>query len=39
MKQVRGLVLRTLKKWRLIFKDHMLPQVDLFSNLVAQVLR
>jgi hypothetical protein len=39
LKQVWALVLRTLRKWRLIFKDFMLTQVDQFSTMVTQVLR
>jgi hypothetical protein len=39
MKQVLFLIMNTLKKWRLLFKEAMLPQVDSFISLASSIIR
>jgi hypothetical protein len=33
------MIMRTIKKWRLIFKEEMLPLIDLFASWVLQILK
>jgi mannosylglycoprotein endo-beta-mannosidase len=39
LKQVLIMILNTLKKWRLIFIEIMLPQVDRFSLLLTKMIK
>jgi hypothetical protein len=39
IKQVWLMALRTIKKWRLLFKEEMLPMIDRFASWVLQILK
>jgi hypothetical protein len=39
IKQVWLMTLRTIKKWRLLFKEEMLPLIDCFSSWVLLILK
>ena len=39
MKQVWWMILRTIKKWGLLFKPHMLERVDSFEQMIMRKLK
>ena len=39
MKQVWWMILRSIKKWRLLFKPHMLERVDSFEQMIMRKLK
>ena len=39
MKLIWWMILKTLKKWRLLFKQHMLEKIDGFEQMVLLKLK
>ena len=39
IRQVWRMTLLSIQRWKLIFKEHMLPEVDRFCDMVTQILR